>query len=185
MLNVEMTEDEAIALTFIKKNKKITNGDYQKLNNTNRDKALIDLKKLISKGLITSQGVGSGTYYVLSNNIKVIYQSSFLDGASEADGILPLKMTTEDEDEPPKITTEDEETPPRITTEDNKVKEEEVLSYCQVPRSKREIMEHVGLKNASHFEKNYLKVLLQDGILEMTIPDKPTSRKQKYKTKNK
>jgi ATP-dependent DNA helicase RecG len=67
--------------------------------------------------------------------------------------------------------------------EGNKVKEDEILTYCQVPRGKREIMEYLGLKNTSHFEKNYLKVLLHDGRLQMTIPNKPTSGKQKYYAK--
>lgn len=171
-LGMDLTEDEAIALTFIKKNGKITNGDYQKLNNVNRDKALIDLKRLISKELISAQGIGSGTYYVLDDTSN-IEQISFLDS-----------ITTEDRTRPPKNTTEDDDIPLKITTEDEKEdKDEEILSYCNVPRSKKEIMEHIGLKNKSHFEKTYLKRLLSQNRLGMTIPDKPTSGNQKYKTK--
>lgn len=84
------------------------------------------------------------------------------------------------------MTTEDKELPPKIDTEDgkeNEYKEEEILSYCNIPRSKKEIMEYIGLRNTSHFEKNYLKRLLQVHKLEMTIPDKPTSRNQRYRTK--
>ena len=91
-LNIELTEDEAIPLIFIKKNGKITNGDYQKLNNINRDKALIDLKKLINKELISAQGIGSGTYYILNNNSEGALQINFLD-----------TLTTQFGNQPPKI----------------------------------------------------------------------------------
>lgn len=66
-----LTENEAYTLVFIKRNGKITNGDYQKINNVNRDKALLELKGLISKELIKPEGVGSGTYYIL-NEEKVL-----------------------------------------------------------------------------------------------------------------
>ena len=71
-LDEKLTENEAHAVIFIKNNEKMTNGDYQKLNNVNRDKALAELRTLISKGMIKSNGIGSGTYYTLNEEkIKV------------------------------------------------------------------------------------------------------------------
>jgi ATP-dependent DNA helicase RecG len=113
-LGVNLTEDEAIALTFIKNNEKITNGDYQKLNNINRDKALIDLKKLISKGLIESQGVGGGIYYILNKNIKDMDQSDSLDSIITENNDLPPKFTTEDKELPPKMIVYHRRWPPKI-----------------------------------------------------------------------
>lgn len=43
-LGIELTENEAYSLVFIRKNEKITNGDYQKINNVNRDKNYIPKK---------------------------------------------------------------------------------------------------------------------------------------------
>jgi ATP-dependent DNA helicase RecG len=37
------------------------------------------------------------------------------------------------------------------------------------------------LKNADHFRKAYLLPLLKPDLLEMTLPDKPNSRLQKYR----
>lgn len=51
--------------------------DYQKLNNINRDKTLIDLKRVINKELISAQGIGSGTYYILNNNNEVFSKLTF------------------------------------------------------------------------------------------------------------
>ncbi|MDE2887388.1 MAG: hypothetical protein OXR72_04180 [Gemmatimonadota bacterium] len=46
-------------------------------------------------------------------------------------------------------------------------------------------MEFPGLKHRKTFRVNYLKRLMDAGWLEMTIPDKPTSSKQKYRLTHK
>ena len=57
----------------------------------------------------------------------------------------------------------------------------QVVLNCQPPRSAREIMAHLGLRHWKTFQANYLKPLLEDGVLERTIPDKPKSPLQKYR----
>jgi len=47
--------------------------------------------------------------------------------------------------------------------------------------STREMMELLGLKHRPSFRDNYLLPALELGYIEMTIPDKPNSSKQKYK----
>ena len=42
-------------------------------------------------------------------------------------------------------------------------------------------MDILGLKHWKTFRSNYLQPLLDDGWLERTMPDKPTSSKQKYR----
>ncbi len=49
------------------------------------------------------------------------------------------------------------------------------------PISRLELQRIAGFRNREHFVENYLKPLLTDGLLEMTIPDKPRSSKQKYR----
>jgi ATP-dependent DNA helicase RecG len=58
----------------------------------------------------------------------------------------------------------------------------QVLNFCQEPRKSSEIMELIGLKHWKIFQANYLKPLLRQGLLAMTIPEKPTSSKQRYIT---
>jgi hypothetical protein len=50
------------------------------------------------------------------------------------------------------------------------------------PRKAGEIQKLVGLRHREIFQNNYLKPLLEAGWLERTIPDKPRSRKQRYRT---
>ena len=57
-----------------------------------------------------------------------------------------------------------------------------ILEYCKVPRSKKEITVYMGYKDVKSFAKRYLKPLCEAGELQMTIPDRPSSRNQKYVT---
>jgi len=67
---------------------------------------------------------------------------------------------------------------PQVTPQDERL--QKVLLFCDVPRSRREIQEYIGMKDRKHFKEVILDVLLADGLLEMTLPDKPQSPKQRY-----
>lgn len=58
----------------------------------------------------------------------------------------------------------------------------QVLHFCQEPRKAGEIQKLLGLRHRENFQNNYLKPLLDKGWLERTIPDKPRSRMQCYRT---
>ncbi len=72
---------------------------------------------------------------------------------------------------------------PQVTPQDERL--QKVLAFCTVPRSRREIQEYLGMKDRKHFKEVVLDVLLADGLLEMTLPEKPRSPKQRYVVKNK
>jgi len=57
----------------------------------------------------------------------------------------------------------------------------QVILFCREPRKAREIMGHLGMKHWQTFLQNYLTPLLQSGLIEMTVPEKPTSPKQRYR----
>ena len=57
--------------------------------------------------------------------------------------------------------------------------QERVIEFCSVPRSMHEIIGFLGIKNVRKARERYINPQL--GItLKRTIPDKPTSSKQKY-----
>ena len=71
---------------------------------------------------------------------------------------------------------------PQVTPQDERIIGivEKILNYCQEPKYKKEIMEYVGLKDAKHFTSKYLNPLIENGKIQLTIPEKPKSRNQKY-----
>jgi len=59
-------------------------------------------------------------------------------------------------------------------------KEEELLKFLEIPRSRQEVVEHLGLKSSVYAIQTYLKPLIERGLVGMTIPDKPGSRNQRF-----
>nr|WP_048135472.1 hypothetical protein [Methanolobus tindarius] len=47
--------------------------------------------------------------------------------------------------------------------------------------TRKELQDALSLKDDEHFRKHYLLPSLETKIIEMTIPDKPRSSKQKYR----
>jgi len=47
--------------------------------------------------------------------------------------------------------------------------------------SRQTIQDALGLTNREHFRKTYLAPALEQGVIEMTLPDKPNSRSQRYR----
>ena len=57
-----------------------------------------------------------------------------------------------------------------------------ILKACSnSPQSKASLLDAAGLANAYLNYKRHIQPLIADGWLEMTIPDKPNSRLQKYR----
>ena len=58
---------------------------------------------------------------------------------------------------------------------------EKILRNLVVDMDRNELMRLIGLKDKEYFRKSYLKLAMDLGLIEMTIPDKPQSSKQKYR----
>jgi len=57
----------------------------------------------------------------------------------------------------------------------------EVLRTCVAETSMSELMDIAGRTNRTKFRNSVLKPLMQAGLIEMTIPDRPRSSNQKYR----
>lgn len=68
-----------------------------------------------------------------------------------------------------------------VNTPDSK--EKSIVVFCATPKTKAEIAAHIGLTDLKYLQRAYLSPLVKEGQLQLTIPDKPTSRNQKYVTK--
>lgn len=60
-------------------------------------------------------------------------------------------------------------------------KQEDIRNFCSVPRTSQEIMDRIGISNQSKNRQRHIVPLIEMGVIEMTIPDKPNDRNQKYR----
>jgi ATP-dependent DNA helicase RecG len=57
----------------------------------------------------------------------------------------------------------------------------DIVDFLNVEKSRQEILNYIGISNQSKNYKEYILPFIETGIIEMTIPDKPNSRHQKYR----
>lgn len=57
-----------------------------------------------------------------------------------------------------------------------------LLDYCKTPKTRKEIAEFLGINTVFYVMQRYIQPLLDSGKLAMTIPDRPSSKKQKFYT---
>ena len=55
-----------------------------------------------------------------------------------------------------------------------------IVTHADVPRSLVELMRIAGYTQRPHFKAAHMEPLITGKILRMTVPDKPTSSKQRY-----
>lgn len=72
-------------------------------------------------------------------------------------------------------------TPPVRKNNKGKNNEERILAFCDSPKNILEIADMLEYKDKKTVRK-YIKPLVEQGRLAMTIPDKPNSSNQKYVT---
>ncbi|HGE6089412.1 TPA: Fic family protein, partial [Vibrio cholerae] len=57
----------------------------------------------------------------------------------------------------------------------------QLLEVLEGEMLREEIQAILGLKDRKSFRDRYLKPALEAGLIEMTLPDKPTSKVQRYR----
>ena len=62
-------------------------------------------------------------------------------------------------------------------------KEKDIVNFCSVPRSSKEILDRIGVTSQTKNREKYITSLIDAGYLEMTNPDNPTAHNQKYRKK--
>ena len=61
--------------------------------------------------------------------------------------------------------------------------EKDIVNFCSIPRTAQEILDRVGVSVQTRTRKKYILPLVEMGVLEMTIPENPNDRNQKYRKK--
>lgn len=107
-------------------------------------------------------GVAQPDYEISENWVTITFmRPTLVDGVRLEDAITP-EVT-------PEVT-------PAVTPEVIRM-----LQSMKDTMTRTEIMRVLGLKDEKHFRESYQQVAVSSGWIEMTIPDKPRSSKQKYR----
>ena len=64
--NLNLNERQIKAVLFVKENEKISNKEYQALNNVSYKTAYRDIEKLVEISIFEKKGEKKGTYYILN-----------------------------------------------------------------------------------------------------------------------
>lgn len=59
--------------------------------------------------------------------------------------------------------------------------QKDIINFCSVPRTAQEILDRLGLSHHSANRRRHIMTLVKMGLLEMTIPNNPKDKNQKYR----
>lgn len=155
--------------------------------------------------LLPYTGAGSGVRRALEYNPNAVFSNGVEDkeithAANEFVISIPRESNQADENsnqaqiDSNQVMTENERksnqaakesNQPRVNLVTRKLtkKEEDIRNFCSVPRTAQEIMDRLKISNQSKNRQKYITSLIELGILERTIPEKPNDPNQKYRRK--
>ncbi len=58
-----------------------------------------------------------------------------------------------------------------------------LLEFCRIPRTRQEIGEFLGLSSTTYAIQTYVNPLVRQGLIRLSVPDKPGSSKQRFTTR--
>ena len=135
--------------------------------------------------LLPYTGAGSGILRALEEGLDVMFKNEeriheFViiikrePGANNQEGIQETNRETNQE------TNQEKQIKVSLTKS-----QKDIVNFCSVPRAAQEILDRIGVSNQTRTRKKYIQPLLDMGVLEMTIPEKPNDRNQKYRKRKK
>ena len=143
--------------------------------------------------LLPYTGAGSGMLRALSEDMEVAFTNNdrtneFVitinrpDG-NQVNGNLDTKLGHSDTDlgtDSDTFNADSDTKHPKITN-----KQRDIVNFCSVPRSSKEILERAGVTYHSKNIQTYIMSLVEAGYLEMTNPEHPNASNQKYRRSKK
>lgn len=60
-------------------------------------------------------------------------------------------------------------------------KQQDIVNFCSVPRTAKEILDRIGVTNQTYNRKRYIQPLMDLGVLEMINSENPKASNQKYR----
>ncbi len=149
--------------------------------------------------LLPYTGAGSGMLRALSENMNVSFinndrTNEFVITINRPVGNQVNEKSNQASNESNQVMTanecksnqaDKESNQPRVNLVTRKLtkKEEDIRNFCSVPRTAQDIMDRLNISNQSKNRQKYITSLIELGVLERSIPEKPNDPNQKYRRK--
>ena len=147
--------------------------------------------------LLPYTGAGSGILRALEEGLDVTFKNEeriheFVivikrePGANDQEGVQESVQETHQE-----MHQDEHQETNQETNQERRLKssltssQKDIVNFCSIPRTAQEILDRIGVSNQTRTRKKYIQSLLDMGVLEMTIPEKPNDRNQKYRKRKK
>lgn len=160
-IGAHLSAQDADVFVYACENKRISLLDVRKLTASTKAKAREIIDRLVVQVLL--QPIDDNLYE-LTETMQQRY-GNFVEIGTKSE-LSPGQVTEVVADEVTEVVTDEVE---------------RLLFVIQDEMKRKEIQDALGLKHEVHFREAYLIPSIEKGLLEMTIPDKPTSSKQKYR----
>ncbi|KAA6326806.1 hypothetical protein EZS27_024140 [termite gut metagenome] len=123
-----------------------------------------------AKYLLPYTGIGSGIIRAMKSYNHITFENSY----TKEEFVVTVHRREIDE--------ESVQDKPKSVSDGVHVYEEKILAFSVTAKSRKEIMDLIGLSTHSDNYERYMLPLLKTGLLAMTLPGKPNSKNQKYIT---
>lgn len=133
--------------------------------------------------LLPYTGVGSGIVRALEDESDVSFENNY----SSSEFVITIRRNnyTQHQDEHQVTVQHQDEHQDKPTSKHKKntltTTQRDIINFCSIPRTAKEILDRIGVYNQSRSRKKYIQPLIELGYLEMTLPEKPNSKMQKYR----
>ncbi len=177
-LGVQLSEHEAAVFSYLIRNGEIDLADIKALTGL-PGPAVRDLAQRLAVQVILRQSAGVEGRFALADHLRARFLGVSEDITNKKQPVTPA---TTDDGSTVQVT---EQVAPRDTEQVPVLRELTavqwmIVQHADAPRSLAELMTATGYTQRPHFKVTHLEPLLDGGILRMTVPDKPTSSKQRY-----
>lgn len=167
-IGVHLSEEEASVFAFACREGKISLTNIKAITGkTNRECRQL-AERLQTQGLVKAI---DDEHFELAEHLQARFRATEQDTAN-------MSTPQSEQVEPEMINLSSHQSEQVLTVTDEHYK---ILVLCDVPRALKELRETAGFGSRGYFKANIIDPLLKLGLLQMTVPDKPRSSKQKYR----
>ena len=177
-LGVQLSEHEAAVFAYLIRNGEIDLADIKALTGL-PGPAVRELAQRLAVQVILRPSAGVDGKFALADHLRTRFLGATEDITDRKQQVTPAET---DDGSTVQVT---EQVAPRDTEQVPVLRELTavqwvIVQHADAPRSLAELMTATGYTQRPHFKVTHLEPLLDGGILRMTVPDKPTSSKQRY-----